>query len=204
MTILPDRLSEDGRSIFKSMFPNLMELDSKQANEILVKSSPKESQLIKFYKSQAERNEAAKRAQGEKQLQQQQQQQKKPAAANGQAATLPGKVRMIFMSQNMLFHQSSFLSGDPSEWRDGDARRLLQRALLHRDRVLPVPPARQEPLLHRLHLRQDRGLLLPGGGELPQRRHHRVLPQVPAGIFFTLFCVENFVSHCLFCSSSTS
>ncbi len=44
VTILPDRITEESKTILKMLYENEMdELDSKAANEILVRSSPKES-----------------------------------------------------------------------------------------------------------------------------------------------------------------
>merc|ERR1712042_181128 len=48
ITILPDELSEDNKAILKQHFgSNVQELESKDANEILVRSSPKEMGTLK-------------------------------------------------------------------------------------------------------------------------------------------------------------
>ena len=48
ITILPDKLSEDNKAILKQHFgSNVQELESKDANEILVRSSPKEIGTLK-------------------------------------------------------------------------------------------------------------------------------------------------------------
>ena len=51
----------------------------------------------------------------------------------------------------------------------------MQLPLLSGERqVLPVPSVRAEP-----GVCVRRGLRVPGGRELPQRRHHRLLPPLP-------------------------
>jgi len=48
ITILPDKLTEDQKSILKTHFgANVQELEAKDANEILVRSSPKDLQCLK-------------------------------------------------------------------------------------------------------------------------------------------------------------
>ena len=82
MTILPERLTDENRVQFKSIFPVHHELDSKNANEILVKSSPKDTLLARAKEIQA------------KQLQEQKDDGRdaKQAKTNGQTAQLPVKV----------------------------------------------------------------------------------------------------------------
>ena len=46
LTILPDKLTEENRTAITKLYGNLIEeLDSKHANEILVKSSPKDTKV---------------------------------------------------------------------------------------------------------------------------------------------------------------
>lgn len=48
ITILPEKLTEDNKAILKQHFKDLvLELESKEANEILVRSSPKEANLLR-------------------------------------------------------------------------------------------------------------------------------------------------------------
>ena len=46
LTILPDKLTEENRTAITKLYGDLIEeLDSKHANEILVKSSPKDTKV---------------------------------------------------------------------------------------------------------------------------------------------------------------
>ena len=46
LTIFPDKLTEENRTAITKLYGNLIEeLDSKHANEILVKSSPKDTKV---------------------------------------------------------------------------------------------------------------------------------------------------------------